>query len=275
MTEVVLRPKGRFSVPIEASAITPENFASKTPEQMMALEAWEGNRRTSLGSLFDVEVGEVDGGEEIAITIVGDASKLRRVGKGMRSGRLTIEGRAGMYLGEAMRGGTVTVSGDAGSWLGAHMRGGAIEVKGDAGDYVGSAPRGSGRGMKGGQILVHGSAGNELGCWMRGGFIRIGEDVGQLAGIHMLDGTILVGGDAEARTGAQMKGGRIVVMGRAEGILPSFSIEEARNAVRAGEERVLGPFYVFVGDLTEDGVGRLYISKERNPHLRFYESYIE
>jgi len=64
-------------------------------------------------------------------------------------------------------------------------------------------------------------------------------------------------------------------MGRAEGILPSFSIEEIRNAIRAGEERIAGPFYVFVGDLTEEGGGRLYISKERNPHLRFFESYIE
>lgn len=274
MTEVVLRPKGRFSVPIEASVVTPDNFASKTPEQIASLEAWEGNRRTSLGSLFDVKV-EVDGGEGIVITIEGDASKLRRVGKGMRSGKVAIDGRAGMYLGEGMRGGTIEVKGDAGSWLGARMRGGAMEVKGDAGDYVGSAPRGSGRGMSGGQILVHGNAGNELGCWMRGGFIRIEGGVGQLAGIHMLDGAILVVGDAEARTGAQMKGGRIVVMGRAESILPSFSIEEIRNAVRAGDERIPGPFYVFVGDLTEDGGGRLYISKERNPHLQLFESYIE
>lgn len=274
MTKIILRPKGKFSVPIEASAITPEGFKSKTAGQIESMEAWEGNRRTSLGSLFDVEV-ETDGGEEIAILIEGDASKLRRIGKGMRSGTITIVGKAGMYLGEAMRGGTITVSGDAGSWLGARMRGGTIEVSGDAGDYIGSAYRGSREGMRGGQITVRGNAGDELGCWMRKGFIRVGGNVGQLAGIHMLDGTILVEGDAEARAGAQMKGGRIIVMGQAAGVLPSFSIEEIRNAVRAGEERLGGPFYVFAGDLTEGGDGRLYVFKERNPQLGFCEAYIE
>ena len=274
MTKIILRPKGKFSVPIEASAITPEGFASKSVEQIGALEAWEGNRRTSLGALFDVGM-EADGGEEIAILIEGDVPKVRRIGKGMRSGTITIGGTAGMYLGEAMRGGAITVSGDAGSWLGARMRGGAIEVSGDAGDYIGSAYRGSREGMRGGQIVVRGNAGNELGCWMKKGFIRVGKNVGQLVGIHMLDGTIMVEGDSEARTGAQMKGGRIIVMGQAAGVLPSFSIEEIRNAVRAGEERLAGPFYVFAGDLTEGGEGRLYVFKERNPHLGFCEAYIE
>lgn len=275
MMKVVLRPKGKFTVPIEGSAITPEAFASKNPEEIGSLEAWEGNRRTSLGSLFDVEV-EVGGeGEGIAISIVGDASKLRRVGKGMRSGTVAIDGRAGMYLGEAMRGGTVTVNGDAGSWLGAQMRGGRIEVKGDAGDYVGSAHRGSRRGMTGGQIVVHGRAGNEIGSWMNDGLIRVGGDVGQFAGVHMLDGTILIEGDSEGRIGASMKGGRIVILGEVADVLPSFSIEEMRNAVKAGEERFMGPFYVFVGDLAEDGGGRLYVIKEKNPNLQCRESYLE
>jgi len=274
MTKILLKPKGKFSVPIEASTITPESFASKTLEQMRSLEAWEGNRRTSLDSLFDIEV-ETDGGEEITILMEGDVSKLRRIGKGMRSGTLTICGTAGMYLGEAMRGGVINVNGGAGSWLGARMKGGTIEVSGDAGDYIGSAYRGSIEGMKGGQIIIRGNAGNELGCWMKKGFIRVGKNVGQLAGIHMIDGTILVEGDSEARTGAQMKGGRIIVMGQTANVLPSFSIEEIRNVVRAGEERLPGPFYVFAGDLAEGGNGRLYVFKEKNPHLGFCEAFIE
>jgi len=274
MTKITLKPKRQFSVPIEASVITPENFAAKTMEQIKLLEVWDGNRPTTLGSLFDVS-SEPDGGDEMTIFIEGDVSKLRRIGKGMRSGSMTINGPAGMHLGEAMKGGTITVNGDAGSWLGARMRGGTIEVSGDAGDYVGSAYRGSREGMKGGQIFIHGNAGNELGCWMKKGFIRIGKNVSQLAGIHMTDGTILVEGDSEARIGAQMKGGRIVVLGKVANVLPSFSIEEIRNVVRAGEERLPGPFYVFAGDLTEGGEGRLYALKEKNPHLQFCEAYIE
>jgi formylmethanofuran dehydrogenase subunit C len=155
------------------------------------------------------------------------------------------------------------------------MRGGRIEVSGDAGDYVGSAIRGSTRGMSGGQIVVRGSAGNEVGCWMRDGMIRIGGNVGQFAGVHMLGGTIVIEGSSRGRIGASMKGGRIVVLGEVGRVLPSFSIEEIRNVARVGEDRIPGPFYVFAGDLADDGDGRLYVSKDRNLELRFYESYIE
>jgi formylmethanofuran dehydrogenase subunit C len=274
MTHVTLRAKGKFTVPVDASAVSPDSFAGKAVGQIELLEAWEGNVRTTLGSIFDVGEGPEESAE-CAIAIEGDTSKLRRMGKGMASGSITVNGDAGLYVGEAMRGGSITVNGDAGSWLGTRMRGGTIEVKGDAGDYIGSAYRGSRRGMNGGQILVHGDAGNEVGCWMKKGLIRIKGNAGQFAGMHMSDGTILIGGNSRARAGAGMTGGRIVILGEAEGVPPSFSIDEIRNVMRAGEERLQGPFYVFVGDLTEGGEGKVYALKEKNPHLQFYEAYLE
>jgi len=275
MTSILLRPRKLFKVPIEASAISPDNFAAaRKVEEIKNQVVWEGNRPATLASIFDVEELE-QGGELLEIIIEGDASKLRGVGKGMGSGTITVEGNAGIRLGEAMRGGTITVNGNVGSWLGSRMRGGRIEVSGDAGDYVGSAIRGSTRGMSGGQIVVRGSAGNEVGCWMRDGMIRIGGNVGQFAGVHMLGGTIVIEGSSRGRIGASMKGGRIVVLGEVGRVLPSFSIEEIRNVARVGEDRIPGPFYVFAGDLADDGDGRLYVSKDRNLELRFYESYIE
>ncbi|MGQ9513610.1 MAG: formylmethanofuran dehydrogenase subunit C [Thermoproteota archaeon] len=274
MTSVILRIKKKLTVPVDASAILPENFYGKSGKQIEELQLWEGNVLTRLGEIFDLE--EIsDEGTECTIKIKGDAAKLRMVGKGMSSGTINIDGNAGIRLGEAMRGGIINVMGDADSWLGARMKGGRIEVSGNAGDYVGSALRGSRWGMRGGEIVVHGNAGDEIGCWMRNGLIRIGGNVGQFAGIHMLDGTILIEGDAEGRVGAAMKGGRIVVLGEVGNILPSFSIEEIRKVVRVGGESFLGPFYVFAGDLVEDGDGRLYVSKDRNPSLQFYESYID
>jgi hypothetical protein len=39
-------------------------------------------------------------------------------------------------------------------------------------------------------------------------------------------------------------------------------------------ESVSGPFYVFLGDLADNGNGKLFISKGNNPHLGQYEKFL-
>jgi formylmethanofuran dehydrogenase subunit C len=72
-----------------------------------------------------------------------------------------------------------------------------------------------------------------------------------------------------------MTGGKIVVSGELENIMPTFAIERIKGKVKieAGEKAV-GPFYVFLGDLAENGRGKLFISKEKNPYLSHYERYL-
>jgi len=154
------------------------------------------------------------------------------------------------------------------------MRGGTIEIYGNAGDYVGAPYRGANRGMRGGTILIHGSVGRELGAYMVKGLIKVFGNVGDFVGFRMRGGTIFVGGDAGGRAGACMTGGKIVVDGRIESILPSFTIEDVRPKVKVNGEVVAGPFYLFIGDITEEGQGRLYVSKPKNPHLSPYEKYL-
>ena len=192
----------------------------------------------------------------------------------MSTGEIIIDGDVGMHMGEEMGGGVITVTGNAGSWVGSMMKKGTIEVKGNAGDYVGAAYRGSTRGMSGGIIIIHGNAGNEVGCFMRRGLIKIYCSVGQFVGIHMRKGTIFVQGNSEGRAGAEMIGGKIVVCGWVPSIVPTFTIDSIRPRVKINEEAVTGPFYMFVGDLAEDGDGRLYVSQTQNPHLSFYEKYL-
>jgi len=239
------------------------------------LEVWEGNRRRALGELFEVS-GEAGGApREVSILVLGDVSRVRRVGEAMSAGRIAVEGSVGMHLGEAMKGGAITVAGDAGSWAGSMMVGGTIEVMGNAGDYVGAPIRGGTSGMRGGAVVVHGDAGSEVGCFMRGGVIRVHGGVGQFAGIHMRDGSILVLGDSEGRAGAEMTGGRIVLCGFVPSVLPTFTIDDVRPSVKVDAETVEGPFYRFVGDLAEGGDGKLYVSKAKNPHLNAYEKYLQ
>lgn len=271
---IILHPKRSFKFPIEAKNITPDIFAKKSLKELAALEMWEGNRKRSLGDLFNIK-NDGSSSEEFTIKIECDVSKLRNLGAGMTMGRLVVDGDAGMHLGEEMSGGVITVAGNAGSWAGSKMKGGTIEIKGNAGDYIGASYRGSTEGMNGGKIIIHGNAGYEVGCFMRGGVIKILGDVGLFAGIHMSNGTIFVQGNSEGRAGAQMVNGKIVISGQVPAVMPTFTIDSVKPKVKVDGEKIEGPFYRFVGDLADDGKGKLLVSKTQNPHLSSYEKYLE
>ena len=274
LTEIVFKLRGRVRFPVDGSTITPDNFAGKSLEEIEGLTLLVGNREKRMGDVFEV-LGETSGEpSEQTIRIVGDVGSFREIGKEMSDGLITFEGDAGFNVGEGMTGGKIVVEGDAGSWLGSSMGGGLIEVHGSAGNQVAAAYRG-GRGMTGGSIVVHGDVGFELASWMGGGFIHVMGNTGQFAGVHMSGGAIAIEGSSEGRLGASMTGGRIVLLGKVPKILPSFTFEEVRGRARAGEKRYEGRFYMFTGDLNEGGSGRLYVSAEGNPHLKFYEEFLE
>lgn len=72
-----------------------------------------------------------------------------------------------------------------------------------------------------------------------------------------------------------MTDGKIVVGGRLESVLPSFTMDSIRPKVKIEESEVAeGPLYLFLGDLAENGNGKLYVSKEKNPHLNCYERFL-
>jgi formylmethanofuran dehydrogenase subunit C len=71
-----------------------------------------------------------------------------------------------------------------------------------------------------------------------------------------------------------MSGGKIVVGGTLE-ILPSFTIDSIKPKVKIdGTTNVAGPFYVFLGDRSEHGTGKIFANKAANPELQFYEKYL-
>jgi formylmethanofuran dehydrogenase subunit C len=273
---ISLRPLRDFRFPVLAECISPDVFQGKTLKEIEVLEVWEGNKQKRLSELFKVdEVKTENQPENPVISVNGDVGKVRRIGLGMKSGEITINGDAGMHLGEEMKGGRITVHGNAGGWTGSMMKGGSIEIHGNAGDYLCAPYRGSAEGMHGGKIVVHGNVGTETGARMKKGIIKIYGSAGQFAGLRMVDGTIYVQGDCEGRAGACMTDGKIVVGGRLESVLPSFTIDGIRPKVKIEEGEVAeGPLYVFLGDLAENGKGKLYVSKEKNPHLNCYEKFL-
>ncbi len=272
--EVVLKLREALRVPVYAPCIRPDVLSGLSEAEISSLEVRRGNRKVKLGELFEIEGDGSAKPEDLTVRLIGDLTKVRQVGFEMEAGRIVVEGPIGLLTGEHMRGGSIEVRGDAGSWLGARMRGGSIEVHGSAGHYVGSAYRGAREGMRGGSIVIHGSAGYELGNFMRGGSIEVHGPVGLFPGIHMQGGAILIRGDCEGRPGAFMRGGKLVLCGYVPAVLPGFSILRISKSVKFGGERIAGPFYTFVGDLTENGDGRLHVAKRPNEHLAFYERYL-
>ena len=271
---ITLIPKRVFKLPIEGKNISPDVFAKKSKKEIAALEMWEGNRKLFIGDLFDIKV-DSSSSEEVTIKIKGNVATVRNIGYRMSMGQVIVDGDAGMHLGEGMSGGSIVVAGNAGSWAGSEMSGGTIEIKGNAGDYIGAAYRGSTKGMKEGKVIIHGNAGHEVGCYMNGGLIKILGDVGIFAGIHMVNGTIFVQGTSQGRAGAQMTNGKIVLAGHSEDVMPSFTVEDIKAKVKVDGEKIEGPFYRFTGDLADNGKGKLYVSKPKNPYLSSYDKYLQ
>jgi formylmethanofuran dehydrogenase subunit C len=261
-------------VPVYAEYISPDIFAGKPYDEIGGLKVWEGNKQRSLGDIFEISEDATNASEKIVIQLCGDFRKVRMIGSRMTTGAIVIEGDAGMRMGEGMKGGEILVKGNVDSWAGCMMKGGRIEVTGSAGDYVGASYRGSTEGMMDGVILIHGDAGSEVGCFMRGGLIRMEGDVGEFVGVHMRDGTIIVQGDCESRPGAGMLDGRIIICGYVPSVLPTFTIDSVRPDVKVDGERIVGPFYRFVGDIADEGKGKLFMAKNKNPHLAVYEKYL-
>lgn len=268
---VMLHLKKELRVPINAECISPNVFAGKSLSKIAELQFWEGNRKRSLGDVFEVEGNCGKTPSEVTIHLVGNLSKAQRICAGMTEGEVRIQGDVGMHLGEEMKGGKITVEGNAGSWVGSAMKGGVIEVRKNAGDYIGAAYRGSTKGMQGGTIIIHGNAGAEVGCYMRKGFIKVYGDIDQFVGIRMRNGTIIVKGNTKERAGAFMKGGKIILCNHVASILPTFTIDNIKSKAKAEGEEIKEPFYLFIGDLAEHGNGKLYVSKNKNEHLKGYE----
>lgn len=268
---VKLRLNRKSKVPVNAECVSPNVFAGKSLSEIRKLRVWQGNRQRSLSDLFEIEGECEETPGEVSIQVVGNLSTVQRIGAEMDNGEVKIVGDAGTGLGEAMKGGRITVEGNAGSWVGSAMKDGTIEVKRNAGNYVGAAYRGSTQGMQGGTIIVGGNAGSEVGCYMKKGLIKICGNVGQFAGANMKNGTIVVFGKAEERAGAFMKGGKIILCNSVTSILPTFTFDGLKAKAKAEGETFEGAFYLFVGDLAENGTGKLYVSKEHNRQLKSFE----
>ncbi len=260
MAEIKLVPKGKIGITVEAEVIRPDTLAVLSKEEIEKLQVWQGPRELPLSEFFDVDVRAGEAPEDTRIVIDGDVSRIKRIGQGMKSGKIEILGSVGMHLGAEMAGGSIIVQGNADSWAGMEMKGGLLQIAGNAGDHVGSAYRGSWRGMTGGQIQIEGNARSQLGGGLVGGSITVGGSVENFCGIRQSGGLILVKGNAVRGLGAEMNGGTIAILGEIKQFCPGFVDAGREDNPKVGELQLEGTFNKFTGDfaISKNPKGILY-----------------
>ncbi|MGA9097721.1 MAG: formylmethanofuran dehydrogenase subunit C [Methanotrichaceae archaeon] len=263
LTEIILKTKGKIGIMIEAEAIRPDVVFEKKKEEIENLTVWQGPERMPLGDFFDVEVLGSGPLEETSIIIQGDVSRVKRIGQGMKVGKIEIWGSAGMHVGAGMTGGNILVHEDVGSWAGMEMKGGLLRVLGNSGDHVGSAYRGSWSGMSGGKIVIQGNARSQLGGGLTGGEIAVAGNVENFVGIRQSGGLILVKGYAVRGAGAEMTGGTLAVCGMIKQFSPGFMEVGREENPKLGETRAEGRFVKFSGDyaISKNPKGSLYVKE--------------
>jgi formylmethanofuran dehydrogenase subunit C len=269
MTQLTLKLQPQ--APLEAGAVTPDNFRGRSAREIGGLQLMHGNEPGALADFFEIDG---DGGD--AIILNGDLSRVKSIAAGMTGGSVTVNGNAGMHLGAGMHGGTIHVYGNVGDWTGAEMTGGKIHIKGNAGHGLGGAYRGTRRGMNRGLIIVEGNAGNEVGAVMRRGLIAVTGNVEDFAGAFMIAGSIIVFGRLGVRTGAGLLRGTIVTFQDPE-LLPTFHYDcryrpdflrlifedLRRHGLSIPAHYLSGHFRRFSGDFNRLGKGEILVYDQR------------
>ena len=269
----------------EAPDLLPERLAGMSNQAIGELPVRIGRRTERVGDLFDIGGalagpggGSAGSDASAGVVLSGNLGSFARLGAGMTSGCLRVEGPAGPCAGAGMRGGRLEIEGDAGGCAGEGMTGGVLVVRGSAGDDLGGPAPTATRGLNRGAILVAGGAGARAGRRMRRGIIAIGGDAGPLLGTEMLAGTIVVLGRTGDDVGTWMRRGTIVLGAGPDPLAPAFAASGSGRfsfwslydgALRAagvplpGTWRA-GRFRRFVGDRSGAGLGEILVPEGRS-----------
>ena len=113
---------------LDLSPLIPQNLAGKTVAEIAGIELQTTRVRVTAGDVFRIREGD-----PATILIEGGAERFDRVGIGMASGSIRVEGEVGVEAGRLMSGGRLTIRGDAGPFAGSGMKGGTLGHRGRRG----------------------------------------------------------------------------------------------------------------------------------------------
>lgn len=215
MSALTLRLREAPPERLDLSGLVPHRLGALSLAEIEKLPIGTSRQGVVVADIFALEEGER--GE---IRFEGGSPRFDRIGAGLESGRITVEGDVGQRLGQAMRGGALEVSGHAGPFAATAATGGLIRIGGHAGERAGGAIHGAMQGLDGATLVIEGDAGDRLGERMRRGLILVGGRAGDYAGSAMIAGTIVAQGVGD-NAGYGMRRGTIVTASHGA-LLPSF-----------------------------------------------------
>ena len=124
MAEIRFKLREIPRIPIEVEKLIPANIVSAGEDKLGSLDIYEGNRTRSCSDFFDISGRVADDQDSQVIVFENSCDKLRRIGYGIKGGKIIVEGDAGSQTGCYMTDGEIVVKGNAGSYTG-------IEIKKD------------------------------------------------------------------------------------------------------------------------------------------------
>ena len=254
---------------VDLGRATPAALCALDQRAVAAFEVTRGNRRITIGELFDVAVER----REVAVpTLVleGDLRSVDRIGWRMAEGVLSVQGDVGDLAGCGMTGGDLSISGSAGDFAAAEMAGGCLRIGADCGDFAAASLAGSMDGMRGGLFVVRGNAGERIGDRMRRGTVLVFGNVGDFAASRMVAGTLAIAGACGEHLAYGMRRGTVLLAGERARASSTFAATGhdirvywsllRRHLADGGgifARLPVAPPLRFVGDLAADGKGEL------------------
>jgi formylmethanofuran dehydrogenase subunit C len=202
---------------LDLAPLVPQNLAGKSVAAIERIELQTTRVRMTTGDVFRIREGD-----PATIVVEGGSGRFDRVGMGLITGSIRVDGDVGVQAGRLMSGGVLTVRGAAGPFAGSGMKGGTLTIQGDAGERLGSPLSGETVGMSGGILHVRGDADERAGDRLRRGFILIEGRAGAYAGSRMIAGTLAIGGEAGDLPGYLMGRGTILLGRGATLLSPTF-----------------------------------------------------
>jgi formylmethanofuran dehydrogenase subunit C len=266
VTPLVLSLRQAPAQRLDLSPLVPNRLAGLSAGDIAAIALQTTRERVCVDDLFHVQMGDPS-----HIRFEGGSERFDRLGCGMSSGEIRIEGDAGCQVGRLMTGGQLVIAGSAGPWAASGMKGGSIEITGSAGDRLGGPLAGEMTGMRGGVVVVRGDAGARAGDRMRRGMIVIEGKAAAYAGSRMIAGTLIIRGRAGPLPGYLMSRGTIVAADGCEALSPTFADcgthEFVANALMAAYVRPYSadiaamlwrPWRRLLGDMAVIGKGEIF-----------------
>jgi formylmethanofuran dehydrogenase subunit C len=263
---LVFALKAKPAQRLDLAALLPHLLAGKRVHEIAEIDLSTTREKIAVGDVFTIRAGTA---EEIRFD--GGSERFDGIGRGLQSGRISVDGDVGMEAGRKMTGGELIVTGHAGPYAGSCMSGGRLEISGDAGDFLAAPREGEMLGMTGGMLVVRGSAGLRPGDRLRRGTIVIEGDTGDCPGSRMIAGTLVVLGRCGAHPGYLMKRGTIALAqppglgatfvdsGPFASSFPGVFSRLLEPESRGAGKLFKGPLRRFSGDMATLGKGEIFV----------------